>query len=203
MRSLSTLLLLSLLLAPPVRAQTLLILGDSLSAGYGIPAERGWVTLLEQRLVEHAPGWQVVNASISGETTAGGRTRLPALLQRHRPALVVVELGANDGLRGMPPARMRENLAAIIEESLAAEAGVLLLGIRLPPNYGPRYSEQFHAVYHQLAKQHGLPLVPFFLEGVTERPEWMQPDRYHPNARAQPRLLENVWPALAPLLESP
>ena len=191
-----------LLLAAPVHAAerpVLLVMGDSLSAAYGIERQAGWVSLLATRLAGEA---RVVNASISGETTRGGATRLPELLRQHTPAIVLLELGGNDGLRGLPPGQMRANLAAMIEASRAAGAEVLLLGIDIPPNYGRAYRDAFTAVYTRLAEAYELPLVPFLLEGVALEEELMQADGIHPTAAAQPRILENVWPALAPLLRA-
>lgn len=181
---------------PPV----LLVMGDSLSAAYNLPAESGWVNLLEQRLQQQGYDWQVINASISGETTGGGLTRLPALLRQHQPQIVLLELGANDGLRGQPPQRITANLDHMITLTRQADAEVLLLGILLPPNYGPRYLQQFEQIYPQLAKQHQLPLVPFLLEGVADKPSLMQQDGLHPTAEAQPEILETVWVELKPLL---
>lgn len=180
----------------PASARTLLVLGDSLSAAYGLPEAAGWVALLAGRL----PGDRVVNASVSGETTAGGLARLPALLEQWRPDWVLLELGGNDGLRGLPPAHTRNNLARMIELSRAAGAKVLLIGIRLPPNYGQAYVQAFERIYPELAESHEVPLVPFLLEGVATRPELMQPDGIHPRAEAQPLMLENVWQILAPQL---
>ena len=178
----------------------ILVLGDSLSAEYGLPRDTGWVKLLADRLAKEAPQYSVVNASISGETTSGGRTRLPRLLQQHRPSVVVLQLGANDGLRGLPPAAMRENLAAMIEASRAAGARVLLVGIRIPPNYGRDYAERFAAVYGQLAREQKVAVVPFLLDGFADDLRYFQDDRIHPNEGAQPRMLATVWPQLAPLL---
>ena len=175
-----------------------LVMGDSLSAAYGIEQRAGWVSLLQARLDGKA---RVVNASISGETTSGAAARLPDLLGQHRPEIVVLELGGNDGLRGLPPGQMRTNLAAMIEASQAADAEVLLLGIDIPPNYGQAYRDAFTGVFTRLADRHDLALVPFLLEGVALEEELMQDDGIHPTAAAQPRILENVWPALAPLLE--
>ena len=172
------------------------MLGDSLSAAYGLPEEAGWVALLAGRL----PADRVINASVSGETTAGGLARLPALLQRWRPDWVLLELGGNDGLRGLPPGHSRDNLARMIERSRAAGARVLLIGIRLPPNYGQAYVRAFERIYPELARTHGVPLVPFLLDGVATRPELMQPDGIHPRAEAQPVMLENVWRILGPAL---
>ncbi|MBE0505535.1 MAG: arylesterase [Marinospirillum sp.] len=178
----------------------LMVMGDSLSAAYNLPADRGWVSLLEQRLQQQGYAWRVVNASVSGETTGGGLTRLPELLRQHQPQIVLLELGANDGLRGQPPQRITVNLNQMIQLSQQAGAEVLLLGILLPPNYGPRYLQQFEQIYPQLAKQHQLPLVPFLLEGVADNPALMQQDGLHPTAEAQSRILETVWVELKPLL---
>jgi acyl-CoA thioesterase-1 len=178
----------------------LLVLGDSLSAEYGLPRGTGWVQLLAERLRDSRLNYTVVNASISGETTSGGRTRLPALLSEHRPRIVVIELGANDGLRGLPLSTMRDNLAALIKASQAAGASVLLVGVRVPPNYGRDYSEKFFQSFSDLARELRVPLVPFLLDGFGESLEWFQPDRIHPNEKAQVRMLDNVWPHLRPLL---
>ncbi|WP_297528277.1 arylesterase [Thiohalobacter sp.] len=196
MRALCIWVLLLGTLPVPASARTLLVLGDSLSAAYGLPEAAGWVALLAGRL----PGDRVVNASVSGETTAGGLARLPALLEQWRPDWVLLELGGNDGLRGLPPAHTRNNLARMIELSRAAGAKVLLIGIRLPPNYGQAYVQAFERIYPELAESHEVPLVPFLLEGVATRPELMQPDGIHPRAEAQPLMLENVWQILAPRL---
>lgn len=181
-----------------------LVLGDSLSAAYGIPRESGWVALLQQKLAtQNLPNGKVgsvVNASISGETTDGGLARLPALLQKHRPDIVVIELGANDGLRGFQIRRLRDNLEQLIQLSRAANARVLLVGIKIPPNYGLRYTSDFHESFTLLAKQYDVPLVPFLLEGVATDPALMQDDRLHPRAEAQPKILETVWPYLSKLL---
>ena len=185
----------------PVQGGPVLVLGDSLSAEHNIPAGSGWVSLLERRLArEIATPPKVVNASISGETTAGALVRLPALLQKHRPSVLVIELGGNDALRGLSPAQLRGNLEKMIGLADAAGARVLLLGIDVPPNYGQAYRERVRRTYADLAAAHGAGLVPFFLEGVALQPGLMQGDGLHPTAKAQPRLLDNVWPALEPLL---
>ncbi|QEM83909.1 arylesterase [Halomonas binhaiensis] len=176
---------------------TLLVVGDSLSAAYGIPQETGWVTLLSQRLDGQA---RVINASISGETTSGGASRLASLLEKHRPEIVILELGGNDGLRGLPPQQMQANLDRMIEQSLASDAEVLLVGIDIPPNYGQAYREAFGQVFQKLADEYQLPLLPFLLDGVALQPELMQDDGIHPTAEAQPRILDNVWTRLTPLL---
>lgn len=181
-------------------ADTVLIVGDSISAAFGLDTRQGWVSLLEKRLLEQGYEHRVVNASISGDTSAGGAARLPALLAEHRPELVIIELGGNDGLRGQPPAQLQQNLAAMIDVSRASGAEVLLLGMRLPPNYGARYTGAFAQAFITLAEERQVPLVPFFLQGVGGVPGMMQGDGIHPAEKAQPILLENVWPALQPLL---
>jgi acyl-CoA thioesterase I len=196
--------ILFLLLCGSALARPVLVLGDSLSAEHNLPRGSGWVALLEDRLQrEFDQPPKVVNASISGETSAGALRRLPALLAEHRPGVVVVGLGGNDGLRGLPPAQLRDNLGRIVTLSRAAGARVLLLGIDLPPNYGAAYRRRFTAVYHDLAREHGVALLPFLLEGVALAPGLMQADGVHPTAAAQRRLLENVWPKLQPLLARP
>lgn len=186
--------------APPV----LLVVGDSLSAEYGLPRNSGWVKLLETRLSagKVQSQYSVVNASISGDTSSGGRTRLPALLREHHPAIVIIELGANDGLRGLDPAAMQENLQAMILACRAQGARVLLVGIHVPPNYGPAYGERFYAVFPVLAQKLQVPLVPFLLEGFADQLDWFQADHIHPLPRAQQRILENVWTPLEPLLHT-
>ena len=174
--------------------------GDSLSAAYGIAAKRGWVTLLAERLQRERLDYSVVNASISGETTAGGVSRLPRALAQHKPAVVILALGANDGLRGLPVAEMKKNLAAMIGMSRRAGAQVLLVGMRVPPNYGPEYTRDFAAAFAELTRARKTALAPFLLEGVAEDLRLFQPDRIHPTENAQPILLENVWKALRPLL---
>ncbi|TSE31922.1 Esterase TesA [Tepidimonas taiwanensis] len=184
-------------------APVILVVGDSLSAEYGLARGSGWVALLEQRLQRQRPGARVVNASVSGDTTAGGRSRLPALLERHRPDIVILELGGNDALRGLPLATTRDNLRAMIRASRDAGARVLLLGMDMPPNYGERYRAEFRALYTDLAREENTAVVPFFLAGVADRPDagqHFQDDRIHPNERAQPRLRDNVWAALQRLL---
>lgn len=178
----------------------ILVLGDSLSSAFNMPLERGWVSLLQDRLETEGYEYRVVNASVSGDTTASALTRLPRALQRHRPAVVIVELGGNDGLRGLPVSTVSNNLDRIIASSRAAGAAVLLTGIRIPPNYGPNYTEQFEAIYTTLGEAYGIPVVPFLLDGIALDPDLMQADGIHPNAAAQERLLDNVWPLLAPLL---
>jgi acyl-CoA thioesterase-1 len=181
----------------------LLVLGDSLSAEYGIARGSGWVALLDQRLRREGLAYEVVNASVSGDTTAGGRSRLPALLKQHQPAVVVVELGGNDALRGLPLADTEQNLQAMTRDAKAAGARVLLLGMQVPPNYGRRYGEDFSRAFARVAQAEKASLLPFFLTGVADGPDpeaMFQPDRIHPKAEAHPRLLDNVWPLLRPLL---
>jgi len=178
----------------------LLVLGDSLSAAYGIAPQEGWVALLGERLKSAKPIRKVVNASISGDTTAGGLARLPALLAGHKPALVVVELGANDGLRGLPLAQARANLASALTAIRGAGAHALLVGIELPVNYGPQYRDGLRAMYRGLAEEFNVPLVPFLLEGVALDPDLMQDDGLHPKAAAEPRVLDTVWAVLQPAL---
>jgi len=181
-------------------ARTILVFGDSLSAAYGIRPEQGWVPLLAQRLHAQGYGYQVVNASVSGETSSGGLERLPRALQLHTPDIVILELGANDGLRGLPVSAMRANLARMVELSRAAGARVLLVGIRIPPNYGPRYTEEFARVFPELAQQYHLPLLPFLLDKVALNAALMQEDGLHPNPAGEPPILDTLWPYLKPLL---
>lgn len=181
-------------------AGTVLIVGDSISAAFGLDTREGWVALLEKRLKDQGFSDKVVNASVSGDTSAGGQARLPALLAAHKPQVVILELGGNDGLRGQPPQQLQQNLASMIDSAQADGAKVLLLGMQLPPNYGVRYTRAFAQVYSQLASDKRVALVPFFLEGVGGHPELMQADGLHPAAAAQGKLLENVWPTLKPLL---
>lgn len=182
--------------------KTVLVLGDSLSAEYGLTRGSGWVALLEQKLKAEKIDAAIVNASISGETTSGGRARLPALLAQHKPALVVIELGANDGLRGLPVAAAEANMRAMIELARKNNAQVLLVGMRMPPNYGRTYTDTFFAMYKKLATQQKAPLVPFMLEGVAEQPALFQPDRLHPTAQAHPVILANIWPKFLPLVKA-
>jgi acyl-CoA thioesterase-1 len=182
-------------------APVILVFGDSISAGYGlVRVEQGWVALLQTRLKEQEYGYQVVNASVSGETTAGGVARLPRALTLHQPKIVILELGGNDGLRALPIAQMRANLVRMIDLSTAAGAKVLLLGMRMPPNYGPDFTEQFRSCYSDVARDEKLPLVPFLLNDIALSPNLMQADGIHPNELGQPQLLANVWPSLKPLL---
>ena len=174
----------------------LLVVGDSLSAEYGLPRGSGWVALLEARLAQQRPGVSVVNASISGDTTSGGRSRLPALLQQHRPSHVVIELGGNDALRGLPLAGTEGNLVAMARAARAAGVQVLIVGMQVPPNYGTAYSREFAALFDTVARREGATLVPFLLAGVADADDplqWFQADRIHPNAAAHPRILDNVW----------
>ncbi|MCE4069754.1 MULTISPECIES: arylesterase [Pseudomonas] len=189
-----------LLITQQAAAQTLLVVGDSISAGLGLDTSLGWVSLLDKRLKEQGFDYQVVNASISGDTTAGGLARLPALLSEQKPKLVVIELGGNDGLRGMAPAQLQQNLASMVDQSRQAGAKVILLGMRLPPNYGQRYTDAFAKVFDSVASEQKVPLVPFFLDGVGGVQDMMQADGIHPAVAAQPKLLDNVWPTLKPLL---
>ncbi|MDA8485807.1 arylesterase [Pseudomonas resinovorans] len=189
-----------LILAQEAMAGTVLVIGDSISAAFGLESSQGWVSLLQKRLDEKGYKQHVVNASISGDTSAGGLSRLPGLLVEHKPELVIIELGGNDGLRGQPPAQLQQNLASMIDSSKAQGASVLLLGMRLPPNYGVRYTTAFANVFSTLAAEKQVPLVPFFLEGVGGVPGMMQSDGLHPALQAQPRLLDNVWPTLEPML---
>ena len=198
-------------LALPTHAQgaragkpLILVVGDSLSAEYGLKRGSGWVALLQARLTQEKIAASVVNASISGDTTSGGRTRLPALLKQHRPDVVVLELGGNDALRGLPLAMTRDNLDAMAKAAKASGAKVLIAGMQLPPNYGRQYGEQFAELFAVVAKLEGAALVPFLLKGVADVPQaesLFQPDRIHPNAAAHPVILDNVWPVLEPLLK--
>ena len=181
-------------------AGTLLVVGDSISAAFGLDTRQGWVSLLEQRLAAEGFDYRVVNASVSGDTSAGGLARLPTLLTEHRPDLLIVELGGNDGLRGQAPAQLQQNLAAMVQQARKAGTRVLILGMKLPPNYGLRYTTAFADVFPQVAKEQDVALVPFLLEGAAGLPLMTQADGIHPTAAAQPRLLDNVWPVLKPLL---
>ncbi|HLF39652.1 MAG TPA: arylesterase [Burkholderiales bacterium] len=182
-------------------AATILVFGDSLAAGYGLPREQGWVHLLEQRVRVEKLDYKVVNASISGETTLGGRNRIDAALKAHRPAIVILELGANDGLRGARLEAIRSNLEAISDACRRANARVLLVGIRVPPNYGLPYAEKFEGVFSEVARSKKLPLVPFLLDGFSENRDLFQADGIHPSAAAQPLMLDTVWKELRPLLK--
>ena len=189
------------LLALPALAQNILLVGDSISAAFGLEIRQGWVSLLEARLAEHDSPHQVINASVSGDTTAGGLARLPALLQEVRPGLVIIELGGNDGLRALPVSNMQQNLSTMVELAQNAGADVILLGMRIPPNYGPRYTNAFENAFIEVAQQHGIALVPFLLEGVGGVAGMMQDDGVHPTAAAQPLLLDNAWPQISQWLD--
>jgi acyl-CoA thioesterase-1 len=195
--------LLALVLAAPAlaAAATITVFGDSLSSAYGIERDRGWATLLQRRLDEMKLDYKVVNASISGETTAGGVSRIAGVLATHRPAIVVIALGANDGLRGLSLDAMRANLEAMVRSSRKSGARVLLVGMRVPPNFGPGYAKKFQEVYRDIASRERIPWVPFLLEGFADKPDFFQTDSIHPTGAAQPLVLENVWKGLAPLLK--
>ncbi|HUT41898.1 MAG TPA: arylesterase [Gammaproteobacteria bacterium] len=195
------LLLLIMILPGTAPAGIILVVGDSLSAAYGMPLEQGWVSLLQERLDTAGYPFRIVNASISGDTTANARARLPEALASHAPAVVLLELGGNDGLRGLSLASMRSNLADMISSTHEAGAKLLLVGVQLPPNYGPRYTERFQAVYHELAQVFDLTLLPSLVDGIGTEQDLMQADGIHPNAAAQPLIRDRVWEALAPLLE--
>ncbi len=189
--------------APSWAQRTVMVFGDSLSAAYGLATSQGWVSLLGERIDREKLAWRVVNASVSGETTAGGLRRLPEDLKRHRPALVVIALGANDGLRGQPVAAARANLEEMIRLARAARAEPVLVGLMIPPNYGIDYAREFRELYPQLAKKARVALVPFLLDGIAQQRDLFQADQLHPTAAAQPLILDNVWPALEPLLRRP
>lgn len=199
-RLVAALLLMSLAASAYSASKTVLVLGDSLSAEYGIARGAGWVSLLEKRLAAKNIDAGIINASISGETTSGGRARLPALLEQHKPSVVIIELGGNDGLRGLPLVAAEANLRAMLSMAQKAKARVLLVGMQIPPNYGRAYAEKFFAMYAKLSRETKAPLVPFFLEGIADRPQLFQADRIHPLADAQPVMLDNIWPHLQPLL---
>lgn len=186
--------------AQPTPVHTVLVMGDSLSAAYGLTPAQGWVALTDTRLKARHPGWRVANASVSGETTAGGASRIAGELARHKPAVVVIELGANDGLRGLPLAQTRSNLERMIVASKQAGARVLLVGMRMPPNFGPQYTQGFERNFSELAKLHDTALLPFLLEPIATQRSAFQSDNLHPVAEAQPKLRDHVWPALLPLL---
>ncbi len=188
-------------LAPlPAATKTLLVIGDSLSAAYGIDVSAGWVAQLQHRLIQNRMAYKIVNASISGDTTANGLVRLSRLLNAHHPQIVVIELGGNDGLRGLSLPEMQHNIKAMIEKAKSRGAKVLLLGVRLPPNYGKTYTERFHQVYEDIARESKVPLVPFILEGIATDRTQMQADGLHPDAQAQSKVLENVWAELQSML---
>jgi acyl-CoA thioesterase-1 len=200
-------LLVSALVALPAAAkqtnlQTIVVFGDSLSTAYGIQQDEGWVSLLQQRLTQHKLYYQVINASISGETTSGGLSRFPDMVKTQKPSIVIIELGANDGLRGLSAVETYNNLKAMIQQAKKSNAKVLLLGMKIPPNYGLKYSQQFSENYQTLAKIYRIQLVPFFLEGVAGNPDLIQADGLHPNAAAQAKLLENVLPILTKMLKN-
>jgi len=188
--------------APKVQQPAILVLGDSVSAGYGLESQQSWVSLLQAKLKVQGYGYRVINASVSGETTTGGLARLPRALEIHRPKIVIIELGGNDGLRGLPLTTSRDNLRLMIERSRTAGAEVLLLGMKIPPNYGPRYAQGFEEVFRELATRYRLAFEPFFLERIALEPGMMQEDGLHPTAKAQPIMLDTVWPVLQPLLKS-
>lgn len=188
------------MLAGHASAASLLVLGDSISAGYGIPVASGWVSLLDKRLKAQGYGYQVINASVTGETSAGGKVRLPALLKTHKPEVLVIELGANDGLRGLPVTQLRTNLDTMIKAAQASKARVLLVGMQMPPNYGEAYTTRFEAVFREVASTHGITLAPGFMAKVALDARLMQADNLHPNERGQPLLLDALWPQLQTLL---
>ena len=186
--------------AEPPPQRTLLVFGDSLSAAYGIEEADGWVNLLAEKLTTENPDYTVANASVSGETSTGGLARLPAALEEFQPAIVILELGGNDGLRGLPLRMLKDNLTAMVEMCLKAKAEVLLAGIQIPPNYGPRYTQPFYALFGEIAEDKELAFVPFLIDGIPQQPDLMQEDGIHPKAEAQFMILDNVWPVLAPML---
>jgi len=186
--------------APAAAARTLLVYGDSLSAAYGISQKDGWVSLLQERIRNSGLDYNVANASISGETSSGGASRIAATLAQHKPRVTIIALGSNDGLRGLPVKQLQDNLARIVVAAQKAGSKVVLVGMRMPPNYGDAYASAFQGSYAALAKQYKLPLVPFLMEGVADKPALFQPDQLHPLAQAQPMLLDNVWKVLAPVL---
>ena len=190
----------NLAMAESAPKQTILVFGDSLSAAYGIPKEQGWVNLVAQRVKDNQLPYEVANASVSGETTAGGLSRLPAALKQFKPSIVVIELGANDGLRGLPLDAMKSNLEKMIQASKQINAQVVLLGMFIPPNYGPKYTNGFKAVYLDLSEKYKTPFIPFFLDGISGHSDLVLEDGLHPNVNAQRKILENVWPTLKPLL---
>ena len=191
---------------PPNAAETakpvIMVLGDSISAEYGLPRDTGWVALMRQRLANERIDYSVANASISGDTTSGGRARMPELIQRLKPSIVIVELGANDALRGVPLPTTEDNLRTIVEQAQQAHAKVVLIGMYVPPNYGPDYTQKFHGVYEQISKDLHVSLVPFLLAGIADKPDMFQADQMHPTQQAQPVLLDNVWPTVKPLLRT-
>jgi acyl-CoA thioesterase-1 len=186
----------------PAESTTIMVYGDSLSAGYGLPQKTGWVSMLETQLKKQQAVYQIINASISGETTLGGLNRIEKALKRHHPNIVIVELGANDGLRGLPIKSIHDNLEAIVKACKQNKASILLVGMRLPPNYGTAYTKKFSAIYQQIAKRHELRLVPFLLAGFGDKPEYFQEDKMHPNKNAQEKILNNVWKVLHKMIVS-
>ncbi len=196
----SMVIFLFVLFSGTAQAATILVWGDSLSAGYGLRAGEAWPTLLQTRLAQEGFPHQVVNGSVSGETSAGGRSRLPAALERHQPQVLILERGANDGLRGLPPSLLADNLGAMVSAAQQAGARVLLVGMQMPPNYGPAYTRRFAATFAEVATAHRTALLPFLLDGFAERKELFQADGIHPTAEAQALILDNVWPQLEPLL---
>ena len=186
--------------SPTAEAPVLLVLGDSLSAAYGLPLDQGWVSLLQSRITDHGLPHRVVNAAISGDTVAGGLSRLPSLLVEHEPTIVLIELGANDGLRGFPPAKIESDLVTLVEQAQSVGARVLVVGLRLPPNYGSAYTERFQQLFAKVAERTGAALLPRLLADVAEDRGLMQADGLHPTAEAQPMILDTVWPVLLPLL---
>jgi acyl-CoA thioesterase-1 len=199
-RTLLFFILLPISLASGAAEKSILVYGDSISAAYGMAQDRGWVALLGERLKRERPDYSVVNASVSGETSSGGLARIDAALARHKPSLLILELGGNDGLRGLPIPQVRSNLESLVELSRKAGARVMLVGMRIPPNYGPTYTADFHRVFGDVSARLKVPLVPFFLDGIALDDDLMQEDGLHPTAAAQPRMLDQVWPVLTPLL---
>lgn len=189
------------LMSMTATAKSIVVLGDSISAGYGIEVAQGWVALLQKKLAEKAAGYTIHNESISGDTTAGGLARIDRILTLHKPDIVIIELGANDGLRGLPPKLIKSNLAEIAHRVQLVGAKVLLLSMRIPPNYGKRYTDLFYTIYPQLATELGVPYVPFIMEDVALTKDMMQADGLHPNAKGQPAIADKVWPQLLPLLK--
>lgn len=185
----------------PVNQKTLLVYGDSLSAAYGLEIQQGWVSLLQEKLKQTKSNWKVVNLSISGETTAGGLSRLPAVLKEHRPDLMLLELGANDGLQGTSLKSTFKNLEQIIQQAQESDVNVMLFEMMIPPNYGPIYTKKFTGIFHDLGEKYTVSVAPFFLEGVAGYPELNQPDGIHPVAKAQPMIFDNVWPYIKTLLD--
>ena len=191
----------AIMVSGAAQAATILVWGDSLSAGYGLRPKQDWPTLLQTRLEREGFRHTVINGSVSGETSSGGRSRLPAALDRHAPDLLILELGANDGLRGLPPRLLAENLAAMIEVARSRGARVLLVGMQMPPNYGPAYTQRFEQTFAEVARKHKVPLVPFLLDGFADRHELFQSDGIHPTAEAQELIVDTVWKQLVPLLK--